>query len=277
MKKILSVLMALSLMFAFTACGKEAGIQVKSLTPKSAYSNYVTTPYSKIGYSMKVTTSYDGKTENIDFSALFPGDDAKMQYNYNAGSVRAAFVNEILEGASINLIFVDDGSSKTATETDVKNETVKKYDISDSILCGSFEESKIAMELGEENSGSMTFTCTGADEDVLRLVPGVEKNADVKKELENVTYKYSVESGVLKSVEISGVIGGKEFKANADSFEFITDRRASMEFEDSDSFEKKITSDLEALAEQQHEEELAAEEAATSEGAAASESTAAAE
>ena len=126
------------------------------------------------------------------------------------------------------------------------------------------------MELGAENSGSMTFTCMGAHDDLLNLVPGVEKNSEVKDELKNITYKYVVENSELKSVEISGVIAGKEFKASADSFALITDRKTSMEFEDSDSFEKKITSDLEALAKQQEEEEQKAEEAATSEGAAGS-------
>ena len=270
MKKILAMLMALTLMLAFTACGNEAGIQVKSLTPKSAYQSYVSTAYTNVGYSMKLTTEYDGKTENIEYSVLFPGDEAKIQYNYKSDSVRAAFANETLEGASINLLFLDNGTEKTAPESTSKDAEVKKYAISPAVISTGFDEDKVTMELGAENSGSMTFTCMGAHDDLLNLVPGVEKNSEVKDELKNITYKYVVENSELKSVEISGVIAGKEFKASADSFALITDRKTSMEFEDSDSFEKKITSDLEALAKQQEEEEQKAEEAATSEGAAGS-------
>lgn len=272
MKKILAMLMALSLMFVFTACEDEAGMQVKSLTSKTAYSTYVSTPYTKVGYSMKLTTEYDGKTENIEYSVIYPSEEAKTQYNYKSDSERVAFVNEILEGASVNLLFVDNGTSKTATETDAKDASVKSYAISGAVISTGFEEDSVVMELGEENSGSMTFTCTGAHEDIIKLVDGVEINSEVRDELKNITYKYVVENTELKSVEISGVIGGKEFKATADSFEVISDRKTSMEFEDTDSFEKKITSDLEALAEQQKEEEQKAEEAATSEGVAGSDS-----
>ena len=263
MKKIIAMLMALTLTLAFTACENEAGIQVKSLTPKTAYQSYVSTAYTNVGYSMKITTEYDGKTENIEYSVLFPNDEAKLQYNYKSDSVRTAFVNETLEGASIYLLFLDNGTEKTATESTVKDTEVKKYAISPAVISTGFDEDKVAMELGEENSGSMVFTCVGAHDDLLNLVPGIEKNSDVKDELENITYKYIVENSELKSVEISGVIAGKEFKATADSFELIKD--------------KKITSDLEALAKQQEEEEQKAEEAATSEGAAGSAADRAAE
>ena len=275
MKKILAMLMALSLMFAFTGCGKEASIKVKSLNAKSAYASYVSTAYTEVGYRMKLTTEYDGNTENIEYSTIFPTDAAKIQYNYKSDSVRAAFVNETLEGASINLLFLDNGEEKTATESVVKDDLVKKYAISSAVISSSFEEDNISMELGAENSGSMTFNCKGAPSDLVKLLPGVdEKDSQVRDELKEVTYKYVVENSELKSVEISGVIAGKEFKAKADSFELIEDKKASMEFEDSASFEKKITSDLEALAKQQEEEEQKAEEAATSEGAAGSGATA---
>ncbi len=265
MKKIIAMLMALSLIFAFAACGDETSVEVNSLTDEEAFAKYAIAEQTEVGYKMNLSYSFKGVDKEIKYEVLKPADIQKIQYKYDDGAVVAGFDSEIIKGAKINLFYLNDGETKTATEVVSGNNDYKKYIVSNAVTADIFE----TIEMKLESEGNMTFTCTGVKEDFADVF-GIAEYDAIDEDLAKVVYTYTIKNGKLADVVIKGSFAGEAFTGEAKDFEIIENSRASMKLDDADSYEKVIISDLDALAEQQEEAEAEAHEAATSEGAAGS-------
>ena len=270
MKKILAMLLAFSLVFAFTACGDDTSVEVNSLKPTEAFNTYVSNVYTEVGYSMDFSYEYDGVKKDVKYSAIKPADSAKVQFKYETAAQKAAFVSETIEGAKISLFYHDDGSKKVASEIPADKiasaAELKPFLLSNAVVVSGILD-EVTMNL--ESEGNMTFTGTGAKiADFDKIFPEFAEYEALKDDVAALEFVYTVKEAVLDNVTIKGMINGKEFSAYASNFEVISDAKTSLKFEDSDSYAKKITSDLDELAAKQEAEAEAAAEAATSEGAA---------
>ncbi len=272
MKKVLVMLLAVSLVFAFTACGKESTVEVKSLNPSEALNTYVSDVYTAVGYSMDYVIEYDGQKTEAKYSALSPADSKKLQFSYESDSDKTALVSETIEGAKLTMLYTDNGSEKIAKEVAADKvasmEELKPYMLSGTVVTSGIV-SDVSMELISE--GNVVFTGKGAEiSDFEKIFPQFAEVEGLDEDIEALEFVYTVEDAVLKDVSVKGTVGGKELSIYASNFA-VLGADASLIPEDSASYEKKITSDLDELAKEQEAAEAAAAEAAASEGAATAE------
>lgn len=270
MKKILVMLLAVSLVFAFTACGKESTVEVKSLKPSEALNTYVSDVYTAVGYSMDYVIDYDGQKTEARYSALAPADSKKIQFSYESGSDKTALVSETIEGAKLTMLYTDNGSEKVAKEVAgdkvASMDELKPYMLSNTVVTAGIVKD-VTMDLISE--GNVVFTGKGATiTDFAKIFPQFAEVETLNDDIEALEFVYTVEDAVLKDVSVKGTVGGKELSIYASNFA-VLEEGTSLIPEDADSYEKKITSDLDELAKEQEAAEAAAAEAASSEGAVA--------
>ena len=288
MKKILAMLLAISLVFAFVACGEEKSVEVNSLKPTDALKKYVVDVYTANGFSADATINYGDATETVKFSVIAPFDNSRMQYVYNGSVNNVAFVSEIVDGAKLNFFYHTDAEgNKVANWIDAKliatNKDIKPYMLSKILVSDSaaFEEDSISMEFSGE--GNMVFEGTALSSSMVMgykdvyPVPEDGDKAAYDEEVKALKYVYTVENNELVSLTIDGTVNGKPFSVKAENFQAF-EKGTALTVEGADSYAKDVTAAEIAEIKKQQEAEAkaaaeaakAAEEAATKEAAAGS-------
>ena len=288
MKKILAMLLAVTLLFAFTACGDEASVEVNSLKPADALKKYVVDVYTANGFSADITVNYDGAKETVKYSVLAPFDNSRVQYVHNGSVSNVAFVSEVIDGAKLNFFYHTDAEgNKVATWIDAKkiatNADIKPYMLTKLLFANGAVFDGDALQMDFAGEGSMTFTGTNVSSSVVsgykEIYPMPEdgdKDA-YEDEIKALKYVYTVENNELTGVTVEGTVNGKAFSIKAENFVAL-EKGTTMAIEAADSYAKDVTAEEIAEIKKQQEAEAkaaeeaakAAAEAATQEGAAGS-------
>lgn len=238
MKKILAMLLALSLIFAFAACEDEKSVEVNSLKPADALKKYVSSVYTENGFSMEATINYDGAEEVVNYSVIAPFDSARLQYVYND----IACISEIDNGAKLTYFYHTDAEGKKVAQKLAANSQPKEYVLSSLIFSDGeiFTEEGLNMEF--ESAGNMTFTGTNLSSGIISAYKSVypmPEDADSKAytdEVKALEYVYAVEDGNL-TVTIEGTVNGKPLSIVATNFQ-VLEKGAQLTVADAASYEK---------------------------------------
>ena len=288
MKKILAMLLAVTLLFVFTACGDEASVEVNSLKPADALKKYVVDVYTANGFSADITVNYDGAEEVVKFSVLAPFDNSRVQYVYNGSVSDAAFVSEVINGAKLNFFYHTDAEgNKVATWIDAKkiatNADIKPYMLAKLLFANGAVFDGDALQMDFAGEGSMTFTGTNVSSSVVsgyKEIYPMPEDGDkgaYEDEIKALKYVYTVENSELAGVAVEGTVNGKAFSIKAENFVAL-EKGTNIAIEAADSYVKDVTAEEIAEIKKQQEAEAkaaeeaakAAAEAATQEGAAGS-------